>query len=150
MYNVRNITDGLPYILKIPKYLYIELNLATGQKDLTSILESIHAVVKSTCGDGIENWIICIKCFIWGFIHVGQNSFWKFNILADKPDSITLEWEHSINKPGSVQANQEYKLKCVTKNSHPPATHRYFKGGVELSQSKMEYTFNNYTDTGEL
>ena len=55
MYNVRNITDGLPYISKIPKYLYIELNLATGQKDLTSILESIHAVVKSTCGDGIEN-----------------------------------------------------------------------------------------------
>ena len=74
----------------------------------------------------------------------------KICVFADKPDSITLEWEHSINKPGSVQANQEYKLKCVTKNSHPPATHRYFKGGVELSQSKMEYTFNNYTDTGEL
>ena len=74
----------------------------------------------------------------------------KICVFADKPDSITLEWEHSINKPGSVQANQEYKLKCVTKNSHPPATHRYFKGGVELSQSKMEYTFNNYTDKVEL
>lgn len=69
-------------------------------------------------------------------------------IYSDKPDSITLEWEHSINKPGSVEANQEYKLKCVTKNSHPPALHRYFKGGVELSQTKINYTFNNYTDTG--
>ena len=54
MYNVRNITDGLPYILKIPKYLYIELNLATGQKDLTSILESMHAVLNPASGDGIE------------------------------------------------------------------------------------------------
>ena len=47
--------DGLPYILKIPKNVHIEFNLATGQKHLTSVLESIHAVVKSTCGVGIEN-----------------------------------------------------------------------------------------------
>lgn len=70
-------------------------------------------------------------------------------MFEDKPDSITLEWEHSINKPGSVEANQDYKIKCVTKNSHPPAVHRFFKGGVELSASNINYTFNNYTDTGK-
>jgi len=46
-----------------------------------------------------------------------------------------------------VEANQDYKIKCVTKNSHPPAVHRFFKGGVELSASNINYTFNNYTDT---
>lgn len=66
--------------------------------------------------------------------------------FADKPETMTLDWEHSVNKPGAVEANQEYKLRCKSTNSHPPAVHRYFKDGVELSNEKISYTYVNDTD----
>ncbi|KAF6039899.1 hypothetical protein EB796_001751 [Bugula neritina] len=68
--------------------------------------------------------------------------------IYDEPDSITLDWEHSVNKAGAVSANQEYKLRCKTTNSYPPATHRYYKDGVELSNQTIVYTYNNNTETG--
>ncbi|XP_067936951.1 uncharacterized protein [Watersipora subatra] len=67
--------------------------------------------------------------------------------VYDKPESMTLDWEHSINKPDAVKPNEEYKLRCSTIHSHPPATHRYFKDGVELNGSGIVYTYMNDTDT---
>lgn len=72
----------------------------------------------------------------------------EFLVYLDKPERMTLDWEHSINKPGAVEPDQQYKLRCKTIHSHPPATHRYFKDGQELSSNMIEYTYNNDTDSG--
>ena len=74
----------------------------------------------------------------------------RFCIDIDKPESMTLDWEHSVNKPDAVKPNQEYKLRCTSKHSKPPATHRYFKDGVELSSNMIRYTYQNDTDSSKL
>ena len=56
---------------------------------------------------------------------------------------MTLDWEHSVNKAGAVKADQEYKLRCTSRHSYPPARHRYFKNGVELSNEKITYKYKN-------
>jgi len=71
------------------------------------------------------------------------------SLYADKPEDIILDWEHSVNRVGAVSANQEYKLRCKTTNSYPPATHRYYKDGVELSNAGISYTYHNSSSYGE-
>ncbi|XP_067936952.1 kin of IRRE-like protein 1 [Watersipora subatra] len=67
--------------------------------------------------------------------------------IYDSPEKMTLDWEHGINKPGAVEANAEYKLKCTTVRSYPEASHRYFKDGVELNYDNMMYIYENETDS---
>ena len=64
-------------------------------------------------------------------------------LTVDKPQNMTLDWEHSVNKAGAVKADQEYKLRCTSRHSYPPARHRYFKNGVELSNEKITYKYKN-------
>ena len=69
--------------------------------------------------------------------------------VADAPTKMELEWEGVSNGPDAVKADQQYNLICKSVNSHPPATHRFFKDGTVLDVSNIEYVFRNSSDSSK-